>query len=70
MDTKEHARESGLRLEEAWRRIGCRKTKLYDLINSGELTTYYVGRRRCVTASSVDAFIKRATEQARNQTAA
>ena len=67
MNINEEIGERGLTLEEAWTRIGCRRTKLHELMNAGELTTYYVGRRRCVTVSSVDAFIKRAIEQARDQ---
>lgn len=39
--------------------IGCGTTKLYELINSGELETYMIGRARRVTMASIKALVER-----------
>ena len=34
-------------------------TRIYELINSGEIETFKIGRRRMATAEALDKFIKR-----------
>lgn len=43
----------------AKKRIGCGNTKLYELLNSGELESYMIGRARRVTTASIDALVER-----------
>jgi hypothetical protein len=40
---------------------GCRRTKIYELINSGDLQTAKIGRRTLITVESATAFAKRVT---------
>lgn len=40
--------------------IGIGRTKLYDLINSGELKTLKVGRRRLIRTDSIRALVDQA----------
>ncbi len=39
--------------------IGCGTTKLYELINSGELSSYMIGRSRRITTDSIRAYVER-----------
>jgi len=39
--------------------IGCGVTKGYELINSGELETFKIGRATRITTSSIQAFVAR-----------
>lgn len=39
--------------------IGVGRTKVYELIDAGELETVNIGRRRLVVAESVDQYVKR-----------
>ena len=39
--------------------IGCGTTKLYELINAGELETYTIGRARRITTASIEAYVAR-----------
>jgi len=48
----------------AFAAIGCGITKGYELINSGELETFKIGRATRITTASIDAFVaKRLTER-------
>jgi excisionase family DNA binding protein len=39
--------------------IGCGVTKLYELINAGELETYKVGRATRITLASIRSYVAR-----------
>lgn len=39
--------------------IGCGTTKLYQLINAGELDSYFIGRSRRITTASIRAYVAR-----------
>jgi excisionase family DNA binding protein len=43
--------------------IGCGITKLYELINAGELETYKIGRGRRITTASIEAYVARQLQQ-------
>lgn len=43
--------------------IGCGTTKLYELINSGELDSYFIGRSRRITTASIRAYVARQLDQ-------
>ena len=45
------------RTSEAKAALGCGTTKLYELINSGVLDTRRFGKRTCITAASLEAFV-------------
>jgi excisionase family DNA binding protein len=53
------AGQRGISLEEAWTRIGVKKTKFYELLSEGEIESYHVGTRHLVVDASVDAWIDR-----------
>lgn len=44
-------------LEQAFRLIGVGRSKGFELINTGELASYTVGRRRYVTRKALEDFI-------------
>lgn len=44
-------------VDEAARRLGLGRTKLYDLIGSGALRTVTVGRRRLVPVAALDELV-------------
>lgn len=44
--------------------IGCGTTKLYELINNGELDTYTIGRGRRITTASIKAYVARQMKRA------
>ena len=46
-------------IREAFKRIGVKSLKGYELINSGQLQTFCIGRRRYATAEAITAFIER-----------
>ena len=51
-------------LADALKLVPVGQTKLYDLMNSGEITRIKIGRRSFVTSDSIDSFIDRLTVQA------
>ena len=56
----------------AFAAIGIGVTKGYELINSGELETFKIGRSTCITTSSLRNYVARrlAEQQAEQQEAA
>lgn len=40
-------------------KIGVGRTKVYELIEAGEIETVRIGRRRLVVAESIDAYVER-----------
>lgn len=44
-------------VKEARRRLNIGLTKMYELINSGELTTVKIGSRRLISEAAIAAFI-------------
>lgn len=49
----------GLTPKAAAAAIPCGITKLYELINAGELDTYTIGRGRRITTASIKAYVAR-----------
>ena len=49
----------GISLKEAWNRIGCKKTKFYNLLHAGEIESYHIGSRHLIVDASLDAWIER-----------
>lgn len=49
----------GLKLAEACERLGCRKTKLYDLLKANEISAHKVGAATRFSSQSIDDFIAR-----------
>lgn len=49
----------GLSINDARRAIGIGRTKLYDLINAGEIDAFKIGRRTLVEPESVRRFVDR-----------
>jgi excisionase family DNA binding protein len=49
----------------AMRILDCGRTRLYQLIDSGELETYLDGRSRKITLQSIHAYVKRKLEASR-----
>ena len=43
--------------------IGCGTTKLYELLNAGELESYSIGRARRITTASIKAYVARQLER-------
>ena len=52
----------------AMARLGIGRTKLYELIDSGELRSVKIGSRRFVTDAALDDFITRLDERAQRLT--
>ena len=52
-----------LTIQEAAESLGVGRTKLYQLIASGELDTVSIGRARRITVESVEAFVLRLQEE-------
>jgi excisionase family DNA binding protein len=48
-----------VRLDRAMRMLDIGKTKLYELIGTGELETIHIGRRTLILQASIDAFVER-----------
>lgn len=48
-----------LRIDQAMRRLDIGKTKLYELLASGELEAIRIGRRTLVLQESIDAMVQR-----------
>lgn len=44
-------------LEQAFRLLGIGRSKGFELINTGELDSYTVGRRRYITRKALEAFV-------------
>lgn len=55
-----------VRVNDAARMIGVGRTKLYELISSGELETVKIGKATRITAASLHLFVRRAGSPARN----
>jgi excisionase family DNA binding protein len=43
---------------EAARILGCGSTKFYELLASGEIKSFHVGRRRLIRLAAIDDWIK------------
>jgi excisionase family DNA binding protein len=56
-----------VRIDRAMRMLGIGKTKLYELIGTGELETIHVGRRTLVLRESIDAMVQRLRQPAGGQ---
>jgi hypothetical protein len=54
-----------LAIPDACRMLGyLGRTKVYDLVGEGELTTVNIGRRGFITAASIEAYVNRLQEAA------
>lgn len=42
---------------EAARILGCGRTKLYELLGTGEIKSFHLGRRRLIRLSAIEAWI-------------
>lgn len=51
--TKAPPKPEAVSVEDAMQMIGIGRTKIYDLINSGELPSVKIGRRRLVRVDSI-----------------
>lgn len=51
-----------VRVDNAMRILGIGRTKLYELIATGELETIHIGRRTLVLQASIEAMIQRLRE--------
>ncbi|WP_434591963.1 helix-turn-helix domain-containing protein [Streptomyces sp. A5-4] len=60
----------GLTVAEAARRIGIGRTKLYEYVASGEITSVKIGRLRRIPAEAVNDFLTRLPRAADYTTAA
>jgi excisionase family DNA binding protein len=45
--------------QQAMGRLGIKTTKLYELLNAGEIKSILIGRRRLILESSVDELVER-----------
>ena len=54
---------------EAFDRIGVGHVRGYELVNSGELQTFCIGRRRYATADAITAFLERCIAKSRETAA-
>ncbi len=52
-----------LRIPEVQARLGIKRSKVYDLVASGELRIVKIGRAACVPAADVDAYITRLIDE-------
>jgi excisionase family DNA binding protein len=52
-----------VRIDLAMRMLGIGRTKLYELIATGELETIHIGRRTLVLQESIDSFVQRLRQQ-------
>jgi hypothetical protein len=57
-------------IREAFARIGVKLLKGYELVSSGELQTFCIGRRRYATADAITAFLERCIERSKEETGA
>lgn len=55
-----------VRIDRAMRMLDIGKTKLYELIGTGELETIHIGRRTLVLQASIDAMIQRLREKSKS----
>ena len=51
------------RIEDAAKYLGLGKSKLYQLINAGEVEAVSIGGRRIITRRSLDAFLEKKIEE-------
>lgn len=58
--TKEGALDRLIPQAEAWERLGIKKTKLFEMLNDGELTRKKIGRRVFVLESELLDFMRKA----------
>lgn len=56
-------------IREVFTRIGVKSLKGYELVNSGELQTFCIGRRRYATAEAITAFLERCIANSRETAA-
>jgi excisionase family DNA binding protein len=50
----------GLSVEEACQALaGCGRGRIYEAINSGELRSFKIGKRRIIPSDAVDEYLKR-----------
>lgn len=54
-----------LRIPEVAQRLGCGRTKVYELINQGHLATVTVGSVTRVSEAAIDAYVDSQTTHAR-----
>lgn len=55
---------------EVFRRLSVKVTKGYELVDSGELETFMIGRYRYATEEALRRFIEKRLDEARNESAA
>jgi hypothetical protein len=60
-------KDRGLRTAEACQAIGCKKTKLFDLIAAGEVDSYLDGPVRIITGASIEARRQRKLAEAQSR---
>ncbi|MER5524819.1 helix-turn-helix domain-containing protein [Streptomyces sp. NPDC002677] len=60
----------GLTVAEAARRIGIGRTKLYEYVSSGEISSVKIGRLRRIPAEALNDFLARRPDSADYMTAA
>lgn len=57
-----------LRIEEAAKRLGIGRTKMYSLVMSGEIESVPVGRLRRIPAECLQEYVQRLRDQAHRST--
>ena len=57
--SSDHGSTLCVRIDSAMNMLGIGKTKLYELIATGELETIHIGRRTLVLRTSIDDFVER-----------
>jgi excisionase family DNA binding protein len=45
--------------DELWRWLGLGRTKIYELLRSGEIPSYKIGRVRCIRRRDIEAWLER-----------
>jgi len=59
MSGKQHVEPICVRVNDAARMIGVRRTKLYELISTGELETIKIGKATRITTASLRKLVER-----------
>jgi excisionase family DNA binding protein len=57
MNTGQSSQPLAVSPGEAARILGCGRTKLYELLTSGEIKSFHLGRRRLVRLAAIEAWI-------------
>ena len=57
-DPTMQAEANGVSVREAYRRLGIGRTKFYQLLNSGVIAAFKIGRRTLINRASLEAFIE------------